>query len=321
MSGRVEHDPTTGMIVRSVTELGASASWYADQQTLQGQVARPDTKLAQGIARLHALRERLLVDDLLRFESSWAAHEELAEDYGIDFVTKAIHWGVSSGLSLPNEYWSYASSGDPVLTRSAASSTARNRTWEGVVAALAATFADAVTFEEPDITCMHLGKRVIVAAKAVYSHGKLAARITEGLQQCLRAHAVQPADAFVILVNVVGLVSGGDILKRSRRRRFKTNEEGAAHYTAWATEWTKFVVNVETLAARFRSSSPVPASVQFFLPLVSDLAGVPRPFNLTHLLLSGPSGSPDHEFALAWHRAAQCARSFIPGRDMSWTPP
>jgi len=304
-------DPFRGLIARPLEAFAASREWF-ERQLLENEVGlHPASELALGLSTLKTFREKVLVDDAFTFASTDAAYDYTSVVYGIDFLTKAIHWGWQSGLRLDNEHWRALAKHDPVLTRPANSSKPRNLTWETVIASLAASFATDVRFEEPDVTCTYGGKRYAIAAKVAYSPGNVPDLVASGFKQTL-GHG----DAALVFLDVVGLYPQVHTLLWSRFRNFDDNDEAVSVMTAavnrWCDNW-----DLRPLSRRLAAGAPKPAGVAFFVPMLLHLAGAPRPFWYTHLPIAWTVDGPDFEFARAFLGACNVVGDFAPGVDMA----
>ena len=307
----MERDPETGLIFRPLEHFAASCGWMRDRFRERNLSVHGASYLSRGLDVLEKFRAKVVVDDYYRFETTDACYDFMAEVYGVDFLTKSIHWGSTSGLTLDERRWRLLAKGDPVITRkSDASGKPRNETWEIILASVASTFATDVNFDEPDVTCTYRGRRYAIAARMAYSSGNVVDNIEKGFKQ-----ARSKADAVLVFVNVVSLYPQVETLRWSYYRRFAHNDEAVAamiaSVTRWCTNWP-----LEALGRRLRSEATEPVGVAFFVPMFLHLAGAPRPFLYTHMPIVWDHESPDYEFARAFLRRCNVVGSFAPGVEM-----
>lgn len=307
----MERHPETGLIFRPLEHFAASCDWMRDQFRERGLAVHPGSSLARGMSALERFREKVVVDDYFRFETTDACYDFMAEVYGVDFVTKAIHWGSTAGLTLDERRWKLLAKGDPVITRKTdESGKPRNETWEVILASLASTFATDVQFDEPDVTCTYRGRRYAIAAKVAYSNANVIDNIEKGFKQ-----ARSKADAVLVFVNVASIYPQVETLRWSFHRKFAHNDQAVGvmrgSVTRWCTKWP-----LEGLARRIRAKATEPVGVAFFVPMVLHVAGAPRPFFYTHMPLVWDHKSPDYEFARAFLDRCNDVGSFAPGVEM-----
>jgi hypothetical protein len=251
-----------------------------------------------------------VVDDRFRFNSTDEAYDASAEVYGTDFLTKAIHWGHSTGLRLPERRWGLLGKSDPLITRRTdISEKARNETWETVIASIAATFATDVAFgePEPDVTCKYDGRSYAISAKVAYSSENVIDNVEKGFKQ-----ARTKADAVLIFVDVVSIYPQVETLRWSRSRNFAHNDEAVdvmkASVARWCERWP-----LADLARRLRDEATEPVGVAFFVPMLVHMAGAPRPFLYTHMPLTWGEESADYAFAREFVRACNIVGDFAEG--------
>jgi hypothetical protein len=172
-------------------------------------------------------------------------------------------------------------------------------TWEVVIACLSATFASSVVFAEPDVQCEFLGQRFAVAAKVAYSERKLRARVMEGFDQ-----ADGRADASLVFVDVVQLLSPIKALEVSRRQSFMHNDEAVALFNPEIDHWLKRL-GVDAWKSRLKEKASRPVGVAFFLPLFlhSEGLGGPVPYFCTRIPVVWSESSVDVEFAKKFQEA------------------
>jgi hypothetical protein len=295
----------SGLRVHPVERIGASLVWFESQLASRQLTLHPGCALARGIGRLRDLRARELAGESTFFRSTDDAFDRAADAIGADFLTKALHWGVSRGLLIPDDRWKDLGGGEPVIIRQADSSRERNYTWETVIAAIAATHATSVVFAEPDVLCTFEGKRYAVAAKVAYSSNKVTDNVLKGFQQ-----ADGRADASLVFVNVANLYPQVDTLRWSRSRDFKTNDEAVEAMTASVTRWCANFP-LESWAGRMRRSATRPIGVAFFVPMMLHMLGAPRPFFYSHMPLRWAAEGPDYRFVTAFLRACNDVLGFI----------
>lgn len=301
----------TGLIFRPLERFAASCGWMRDQFRERSISVHGASSLAKGLTGLEKFREKVVADDYYRFDSTDACYDFMAEVYGADFLTKAIHWGATSGLQLDERRWKLLGKGDPLITRTTSDSgKPRNETWETILASIFATFAADVTFKEPDVTCSYRGRRYAIAAKVAYSKDNLIENIEKGFRQ-----ARSKADAVLVFVDVVSLYPQVETLRWSRSRAFAHNDEAVEAMIGSVTRWCSNLP-LKALAQRLHSKATEPVGVAFFVPMFLHIGGAPRPFLYTHMPLAWDHGSPDYEFARAFLRRCNFVASFAPGVDM-----
>jgi hypothetical protein len=313
----------TGGVITGPAELyGSSCGWFRDQLRGRAIKLHPSSKLEQALARMEDFRGTLTTSDQIKFSNNKEACEWCSAIFGIDVLTKAIHWGHYSGLDL-GPRWDHLGKGDPLLTRVTSETDKwRNETWEIVIASLAATFATDIRFTEPDVTCTFGGLRYGVAAKVAYSEASLYKRLKEGTEQLEKAHqAGGRFDAGLIFVDVVALVPQEQMLLNSRTWRFEHAEIAASTVKTWASIWCD-CIPLEKWAADLRGRTKLPVGIAFFMPFFFDMFGKPWPFLYTHLPLSwmGDAG-PDFAFAerfleasnFVGHFRSEAGRTFVGG--------
>jgi hypothetical protein len=296
------------MVARPLDRFASSCAWFREQLKRNGVRLHNDSRLARALDRLEAFRRDIVVNDHMRFDSADEAYDFAAEIYGTDFLTKAIHWGHASGFRLPESRWQLLAKSDPLITRSASTSTrARNQTWETVIASLTATFTTDLAFgdPEPDVTCRYDGRRYAVSAKVVYSRDNVIDNVEKGFKQ-----ARTKADAVLVFLDVVSIYPHVDTLRWSQARNFKHNDEAVIVMTdsvkRWCDGWP-----LEDLARRLRTAATEPVGVAFFLPMYLHFAGAPRPFLYTHLPLTWGIEGPDYAFARAFLHACNVVADFV----------
>ncbi len=298
-------DPRTGMYTRPLERFASSCGWFRGQ-LLDNDVRLHDgSSLNRALAELEEFRRAVVQDDHFHSESTDAAYDRMSEIYGADFLTKAVHWGHAKGLRLPRDRWQMLAQSDPLLTRRTdVSERKRNQTWETVIGSIAATFAQDVTFAEPDVTCRFGGRTFAVAAKVAYSSANVVDNIEKGFKQ-----ARSKAEAVLVFVDAVSIYPQVDTLRWSRSRNFHHNAEAVEVITAsvlrWCDRWP-----LERLAAWLRTQATEPVGVAFFVPMLIHLDHAPRPFFYTHMPLMYAPGSPDYEFATAFLRACNVVADF-----------
>ena len=294
----------SGLRVHPVEGMGASLEWFESQLASRQLTPHGGCALARGIARLRELRARELAGESSFFRSTDDAFDHAADAIGADFLTKALHAGVASGLAVPDARWKDLLAGEPVVIRPADSSRERNFTWETTIAAIAATHATSVTFDEPDVLCTFEGKRFAIAAKVAYSANKVTENVVKGFDQ-----ANGKADASLVFVNVAGLYPQVDTLRWSRSRNFTTNDEAVAAMTASVSRWSSTFA-LESWAARIRRSTTQPVGVAFFVPMMLHMFGAPRPFFYSHMPLRWADDGPDYRFVTSFLRTCNDVLGF-----------
>lgn len=307
----MEVHPENGLIFRPLEHFAGSCGWMRDQFRDRKISVHGGSSLAKAMTTLEKFRERVVTDDYYRFDSTDACYDFMAEIYGADFLTKAIHWGATCGLHLDERRWKLLGKGDPLITRtSSESGKPRNETWEILLASIAASFATDVVFEEPDVTCTYRGRKYAIAAKVAYSKDNLFENIEKGFKQ-----AREKADAVLVFVDVVSLYPQVETLRWSHARNFAHNDEAVevmkGSVTRWCSNWP-----LEALAKKLHSEAKEPVGVAFFVPMFLHMAGAPRPFLYTHMPLVWGDESPDFQFARAFLRRCNVVGSFVPGVEM-----
>jgi hypothetical protein len=302
----LEAHASAGLIARPLDHIGTSASWLRDRLAGESVRLHPDSRLALALGRLDDFRTRALREDTFKFPSTDSAYDFLADAIGADFLSKTLHAGAEAGFRLPPERWRHLASGSPVVTRPGPHSTERNLTWEVVIASLAATFAENVRFDEPDVTCTFDGASFAVAAKVAYSEKKLFENVEEGFRQ-----ANGKALATLVFVDVVELYPVVETLRWSRSKKFGHNDEAVSCMTGSFTRWCDRFALGKTVA-KIKERTKHPVGVAFFVPMLIEMMGQPVPFFYTHLPITWAETAPDFKFATAFLQACNTILGFRP---------
>lgn len=290
-----DFDTATGILRRPLESFGTSVEWLRGALTEAGVRLHPASALARALDDLGELRRKALEGALFSFKTTEEAYAFFANAEGADFLSKALHWGASSGLRLGARDWALLASGDPIVTKVGLHSTERNRTWELIIASLASTFAKDVVLEEPDVCCRFKGRTFAVSAKVAYSEKKLFSNVEEGFAQ-----ANGRADGILVFGNVVNLYPVVETLRWSRFRQFQHNDEAVSVMRDAFTRWCdRFELRATRDKLRERARQAV--GVAFFVPMLIHMAGQPIPFHYTHLPVTwaGEKGV-DYAFAKAF---------------------
>jgi hypothetical protein len=244
--------------------------------------------LSQALAALHDFRGHTSGE--LAFSSPRDALRYLQDAYGADFLTKVLHMGVHAGLQLPPRRLPDVVFGDPILTRPGPHSTRRSFAWEVIVASAAATIADDVRFEEPDIVCSFQGRDFVIPVKTVNSEGQLGRRIKEGVKQ-----AESRPHGGLVVVDVVALAPHDRLFELMTQTGFPS----AADAAQFARQWSRYFYEQYPLGAwaeDIRRRTDKPIGVAFFTPLMLWVDGGPRSCWFFDVPLRSRHG-PDYEFA------------------------
>jgi hypothetical protein len=282
--------------------------WFREELRKRNIRVHASSALGRALGAIDAFHEKIRHNDRFSFPSTDAAYEFYAELKGIDFLTKALHWGHATGFDLDQDRWQMLGRGDPLVSRSTSKSTKdRNQTWESVIASLSATFATNIAFDEPDVTCVYNARRYAIAAKVAYGSKSVVERIREGFEQ-----AQGKGDAALVFVDVAAIYPVVEGLRWSRKETFQTPLHAVESVKTMVGKWCDDEWHLPRIVESLRKASPKqPVGVAFFVPLVLHIHDQPCSFFYVHMPVSwtGNSG-PDYEFAKAFLGACNDVTAF-----------
>jgi hypothetical protein len=268
----------------SVHLLGAAVPWFQELLRAHSIELSASSELAQALEILEKTRLGAEIGATLRFGSPAAGQQFHLRATGADFLSKALHRGFSSGLHGFHGHLQELRSSDPILTGpSGSSTTARNGTWELLLASLVSPFASNVRRAEPDILMEFEGATVGLAAKVLYSKSTAtrADTVVLGADQLEKS----VAEYGFVVVNLVELFPHAEMFRNFVQGDVR--DPGAAEniLTVWMTTFIE-LHNLGAWGRRLASRSKV-LSVLFFLPTVVHFQGreVPiMPYYRVHVL-------------------------------------
>lgn len=283
MSGDVGSGPGATLVHHGLDQVGASLEWFRARLSHLGVSLRSDSSLGEALSQLEEARREASVQGTMRFASRAEGLRFYRRVTGADFLSKALHWGESSGLVGFDEYFRLLKKGDPVLTDASGRSThQRNEVWELLLASLIATFAQDVRREEPDITCYIGQTRFGLAAKVLYSDGEQAIlrRVQDGANQLERSRV----DVGVVAVNLVELIPHDALFANLERADIATPSDIAQLVEGWVNAFmTRFEIDdwIRHLNGRGKL-----LAVAWFVPTLIHMRGVspPPPYYRIHEL-------------------------------------
>ncbi len=310
-----------GVVSRGLDNIGTSESWLRGELARRGVRVHGTSRLAIALDRVRELRERSLAGDTFRFTTD-EAYEFFADATGADFLSKSIRWAEECGFALPQERWDLLAKGDPILTKPGPDSTARNLTWESVIACLAATFSESVELREPpDVTCLYRNRTFSVSAKVAYRTANLFENIKKGFKQ-----ANGTADATLVFVNAVALYPDDTSpqipefrLAHARGHRLADAGDLANKTRDAITRWCGSRFEWKGIARRLKEQASQPVGVAFFVPTFTPIDGHAIPNFYTHLPLTWAESGPDYEFTTSFLRACNEVLGFKPRANTATT--
>lgn len=225
-------DPTTGVVDAGLGSIGASIPWLEARLQALGIRIRPGSRLDEAMGKVRLLRAKAEADEAINLGSPEKNQRWFMDAVGVDFLAKALRRGESAGLTGFDEHYTYIAEADPILTGpSGASQTARNKTWELLLASLVSTIASNVTPDEPDVLCSFNGSRLGLAAKVVYSDviNRHLGRVSEGAGQIEDSQAHQG----LVVVNLVEKFPHEEMLANFRRGLITQNDQATQIMDVW----------------------------------------------------------------------------------------
>lgn len=290
----------TGIYDTGIDYIGGSAQWLRDRLRSQNLSLSPGCELAKALALLDDMRVKARAGAIARYPSPEEAQAFHLKTSGADFLSKALERGYRAGLKGFESHLAGLCSSDPVLTSPTANSTtARNKSWELLLASLAATFATNVRAEEPDVVVEFNGRSVGLAAKVLYSSEpkKHLKRIVEGAAQI---DAANVEEGFVV-VNLVEQFPHGPMFRNFVKGNITTADEARHILDQWMVYFAD-QYDLATWGRRLKDKSKL-LSVLFFLPTLLHVQGREMPlvpyYRIHVFTLSGREGrAKAFEFAL-----------------------
>jgi hypothetical protein len=274
---------------------GASGPWLEAKLKEEGLVVHVESGISHALAKLNQLRELVLSKGSTGKRPLKDLYTFFSESYGVDFLTKALHWGHDSGLRLTNNQWKLITKANPNIATKGESSTERNKVWEIIIGSIAKTFCDHVSFEEPDILCTYGKYKISVAAKMAYSEENIFENVRKGLKQAKGAGRTNEVDSYLIFVNIVNIYPFFDVFKKTMGPQTAANGLNKLlidEVTAWCDK-----LPLLKEAKRLREETNKPVGVGFFIPFTLVVAGNPMPFFYVHMPLTWTVESEEYKFA------------------------
>jgi hypothetical protein len=242
--------------------LGASMGWFRAGLKSRGLSLNSGSELGKALSLLEEVRLKARAGEIARYTSREVAQALHLKASGADFLTKALHRGSAFGLEAFDSHWKGLCSGDPVLTGPSANSTARNKSWELLLASLVAPFSSHVRGDEPDVVFGFNGRAVGLAAKVLYSSepNKHLERIAEGARQIDCSNV----DEGFVVVNLVEQFPHAEMFRNLVDGNVTTAGQAQHILNQWMWSFTA-QYDLEAWGRRLKDKSKL-LSVLFFLP-------------------------------------------------------
>jgi hypothetical protein len=242
--------------------LGASMAWFRDGLKSRGLNLNPGSELGKALSLLEEVRMKARGGEMARHTRPEAAQALHLKASGADFLTKALHRGSAFGLEGFDSHWKGLCSGDPVLTGPSATSTARNKSWELLLASLVAPFGSQISNDEPDVVFRFNGRSVGLAAKVLYSSepNQHLERIAEGARQIDCSNV----DEGFVVANLVEQFPHAEMFRNLVDSNVTTAAQAQHILNQWMWSFTA-QYDLKAWGRRLKDKSKV-LSVLFFLP-------------------------------------------------------
>jgi hypothetical protein len=262
-------------------DLDGSARWLRCALTNRNMSLHPSSDLARELDHLEKFVELSETNGVLPVDTVDDAVGFLYPAWAADFLTKLLHRGSAFQIAGFDEMLKHVASAKPLPTSPVRAERlepgelptdqpkggwrSRNLTWELAIACAVATFASDVALAEPDVTCVFEGRRVGLAAKAIYSSlpKRLEDRVVEGAKQIEDADV----DEGHLVLNLAERYPAAALVRRFREAGELSPDQYIEIIDGWAAAFVS-THNMADLARRLRGSSKLLSIISLIPGLV-----------------------------------------------------
>lgn len=295
-----------------IENIASCVPWFRAEMTKWGIAVSGGSSLARGMKLTEEFALLARGRPSFKFkgpDGSVRAQAEYLVVTGIDYLTKALHRGVTHGLQITPAQLRTLTRSNPVLTAPArVSHKDRNVTWELLLAALAAPFTAAARLAEPpDVKCTFQGKTVGLSAKVVYT--KRTDEFRSDVVKAARQLEHADVDLGLAALNLVEVFPHESYMRQFAR--IPTGDPEA--FTEVMNTWVETFVarqEIQRIAEKLRAT-PMAAAI-LFVPTALHFAGQPCPYYRIHYF----SRSGDESRALPFIRALNQSSQTV----LAWDP-
>jgi len=292
--------------VEPATAIGAAVPWFRQKLATLGHAINRSSALASELELLEKYRAASLRQDVVKYRDAAELVDHQLRVRGTDFITKALHRAETSGWSGWHDRAGHLSSGVPNLVAPSPRSSARDLSWETVVAAVCVNFCENVSFGEPDVLATFKGKSLGLAAKVLYSANpsKQLNRVVEGAKQGERSGV----DETYVICNITSLIPHANLFRQMDRARVRSPRAAKEVIDGWLGAFQTQHDEAQWLA-RLKERKTVRAVV-LFAPVMVPSDELPTGFIYTAIAAAREDRDPD--FEVTFHTACQSVLRHVP---------